>query len=134
MEEKESPKIINTSIISQLSKSDVSTKKLPTENNYFWSGLSPYQYLDALDRSREKATFNVSNWIEESTLNLDTIIPIMLKGIDNLHKKIIDTELIWTNSLKNIKLIIIREQNYLSKIQNYKIMDDFNEVYRIESR
>lgn len=111
----------------QLSKKNVKPK-------YFWQNLSPYEYLDSLDISRERTIFLVSNWFDESSKNIDIIIPIFLKGIDNLHKKVIELELIWTQLEKNIKLIILREKNYLSKLRNSNITRDFNDVHRLESR
>lgn len=61
-------------------------------------------------------------------------MPIFLKGIDNLHKKIIQLELVWTQAVKNTKLIILREKNYLSKLKNGNILRDFRDVHRLDSR
>jgi hypothetical protein len=130
------PSIISNNLDKSMSICEVSLQinaNTPVKQ-YFWQDLGPYDYMAKLDSSRDQCIVQVSNWFDKSSKNIDIIIPIFLKGIDNLHKKIIELELVWTLVVKNIKRIILREKNYLSKLKNSNIMNDFKDVHRLDSR
>lgn len=59
----------------------------------------------------------------------------MLVGcLETLHKKTTALNKIWLQAIQNVRLIVLKERNHLSKLKSSSVEQDFKDVHRIGSR